>query len=493
MRKRRSRGISGWEDIDDSDSRYRAGRALYDLFSKTPQKRKAEYYENKYEEGEQRQPFFPINPPVQAKRNQSRIPGNKIMPFNKRGRARSYGRKPRRKVLGRSRSRSRSRSRVGRMHRKRRRVAGGRFKRGRFGGRRLRGSHRGSAWLRKYKRVTPPLHLKAQYTTNMTKAGDNVQNKCSWHVFGQFLEPVVTDILYNRATQRERSTATVPSFAGPFPTPATTVDVELDPTVADNVYAPTYTSSNYHISETKCLVSHVKHWFQLKNQANKRCDITIFLIRPRRDTPVAWEGASSFLGTDPVWIQRMFANTHNPPILTTANGGYLFNDRLQAWDEHNASLFMSDTPKFFKIKQLKRLFLEPGGWKKFVFHKRKPTWFNKTTDGVDTNGTYGATWNWLKKMGSLIVIRSQGSQIQNSASAGTNNPNTNNTAIAMSMSGYNVQLFREEDWYFRGLGQNMAKRKRAFFTDALPSNFTLANEQNFEAQVPAAQPMAIDQ
>lgn len=297
-----------------------------------------------------------------------------------------------------------------------------------------------------------------------------------WHGSG------IVDILYNRASQRELQTVTVPELPGPFPVATFDVNVGLNTSGTDNVYAPTYTNNNFHLVQTKLMVDKVKHWWQIKNQCNKRVDVQIYFLRPRRDVPAAWEGASGVTGVDPAWIQNMFAAAHQPPILTTAHGAYSVSDRLQGWEEHNADLFLSDTPKFFKIKKSRRLFLEPGAFKKFRFTRNRNVYFNKTSDGVDTSATYAGTWAYMKKYGPIVVIRAQGSQVQDSAAATATLPNSTNAAIPMTMSGYNVQIFREQDWYIRGIGQNMAKTKHAMITDALPSNILIANERNFEPQ-----------
>lgn len=358
------------------------------------------------------------------------------------------------------------------------------LKRRRVGYGKRRGRVSRPRWLRKYAKLTAPLHIKGQYTTNLTKAGTNVQNKCSWDCFGLwYRQSVIVDILYNRASQRELQSVTIPSMAGPFPTPATAVNVGLEGTaLAQNVYAPTYASDSYHLNQTKLMVDKVKHWFQIKNQCNKRVDVQLYFVRPRRDVPAAWEAGGSMTGTDPVWLQRLFSPAHQPPLLVGANGAFLTDDRLQPYEEHNADLFMSDVPKFFKIKKSRRLFLEPGGWKKFKFRRNRNSYFNKTSDGVDASARYDLTWQWMRKFGPLVLVRAQGSQVQDSAAAIATLPNTTNAAIPMTMSGYNVQLFHEYDHYIRGIGQNMSKLKHAMISAALPSNINIANERNFEPQ-----------
>lgn len=274
--------------------------------------------------------------------------------------------------------------------------------------------------------------------------------------------------------QRELQQVTVPAV------PAT-VDIVLNPTQATNVYAPPYASDLYHKNQTKCHITSVKQWMQIKNQANKRCDVTVYVLKPRRDILTTWVGSGGLQGLDPVWLQRMFGAAHQPPILDNAHGAYLVPDRLQPWDEHNADIFMSDAPKFFKIKKIQRKFLEPGAFFKMKFRRKKPIWLNTTTDGVDAGSTYQAFYNHMRKFGPLLLIRSQGSQVQDASTATM--PNASNVTITMSMSGFNVQIFRELDWHFRGLGENMAKFKHAIVTDPL-AQFAVANEQNFELQVP---------
>lgn len=348
--------------------------------------------------------------------------------------------------------------------------------------------------MRKYAKLAAPLHMKSQYTRNLTKAGNNVQNKCSWDVFGLwYYASVVLDLLYNRASQRELQKVTVPELPGPFPVATFDVNVDLNSAGSgvSNVYAPTYTNNSFHLNQTKLMVDKVRHWFQIKNQCNKRVDVQMYFLRLRRDCPAAWEGGGGVTGPDPNWMSRLFGASHQPPILTTANGGFLVSDRLQLVDEHNADLFYSDIPKYFKIKKSRRMFLEPGAFRKFKFTKNKNSYFNKTSDGVDSDARYDLTWQWMRKFGPLVALRVQGSQVQDSAAAVATLPNSTNATIPMTMSGFNVQLFHEYDHYVRGIAQNMAKMKHVMLTSQLPSSFLLANEQNFEEQVAQAAPMAI--
>lgn len=469
MRKRAYQSRSTFDDPTGTDESFRAGQRFNNLFRQTVS-------------------VFNRNPETEARRQ--RIIDYQLarsrqeaaaMPPRRGNFARRSG--PRRnsraaRILARATAASRSRRRKrGYIHKRPRSTKYAKFiRKRRFGrGRRRMGRlGRRSNWLRKYLKLSPPMHLKKQEVWNITTAGDNLQNKCAWLCIPRILQCNDLDLACNRAGRRETAQANL---------------VTGDVTVSGGARTENYIgagASTYHRNEEKVIVSRAQRWIQFKNQCNKRVDVQYWIIMPRRDITQHWEnptGLGSMFGTNPPWIARMFDAQHNPPLTTNA---YLVNDRLQAWDEHNADPFMSAMPKFFKIKKMGRKFLEPGVFFKLHFKMKKMMYLNTVADGLTTDTTdpssgaidaYQAKYKHMRKQGPLLLVRCQGSATHDASTATM--PLVSPATITMTMSGFNVEVFSEKDWKFFSLGPNIAKPLRAMVTDPLP-NFVVANERNFE-------------
>lgn len=461
MRKRGRPSVSTFDDPQGLDPSFRVGRASYNFIRQAvqlPFKRPAEYYENKYEEKE-------MPPARRRKGNFARRAG----PVARRGRSRL------RSAAASQRAMSRKRKGFGKRRNRPSKYA--KFVRKRGSGRRGRMAF--PRWMRKHIKLNQMV-ITRQATFNLTRVGDNLQNKCSWLAVEACMNINDVDIAMNRITQYELKKVAVTVPAVPFGPVDFNVSDNL--TTATNIAAPAYPASDTqtHLNEAKLIVTKQKSWMQVKNQCNKRIDITVFKLTPRRDTPGLWHEAfagQTIGGINKAWLQVMWATGTQPPILNTANGAYLVPDRLVAWDEHNADPFQSAMPKYFKIKKMQRKFMEPGTFFQLKVHMKRPKYFNKITDGTALNGTYSSTWQHLRKMGFIYLIRAQGSATHDSTSCVV--PNNQTATVTMTMGGFNAEIFKQSEYHFHGLGENRAKKKRVTITDPLPV-FAVANERNFE-------------
>lgn len=218
------------------------------------------------------------------------------------------------------------------------------------------------------------------------------------------------------------------------------------------------------------------HYIQFKNQANARCDVTVWAWYPKRDISAAFDVVT---GVNPAWIQHAFNSTYEH--LATVPS---VTPRLKPFDEHNADL--TQCPKitdFFKIRKVGRYYLMPGDFKKMVFKWRKGRVMTKNKDGVLAASSWDATYRHQKWMGPLIVFRCQGA-LAHDENAVTSNPNWANTDFTPVPGPYNVEFYGSRRWKSYANVGTAPIQVEAVTTSALSVPIDSADARAMELQAP---------
>lgn len=285
--------------------------------------------------------------------------------------------------------------------------------------------------------LTKPVILRQQATACVNNVGATLQNKCSW----------------------------LGLFAGWTPS---VVDAHIE--------AQTGVAVNTVLPDMSFFAEKYRTTIQYKNQSNKRCDVTVYRLWPKRDMPAAF---GSIVGINPAMLQAGFDAAN----VAQADG----STRIQDYNEHDADLFQSSNlPSFFRIKRISRKFLEPGAFAVIKFNWRRGRIIQKAKDGVVTTGTYSDTWDIQRWMGGFFLFRVQGSAVHDESKVVVPLVNTD---LSPTMSGYNVEFYQNN--FSKSLSAYAENSTRVGVLSAkLPTIAAAANEQGWEIQVPQEDQMA---
>lgn len=300
-----------------------------------------------------------------------------------------------------------------------------------------------------------PVVLEQEQTQCVNKIGPNFQNFCGWFALPQAWDvSIVTNHMEAQMT-------------GVISTVSPSAQIQL---------------------------SGIQKYLQYKNMCNKRVDVTCYRLKCRRDMPAAFV---DFFGTNPTWLQTAFnVSDISLPITqaraATAGLPATIVPRTPAFNEHNVELRNSPTLKeFFSIKQVSRVFLAPGEWRKMHFSKKGKK-ISKVRDGIVAAASWGSTWDHLKWMGPILLFRVQGSNVHDETLySGQQAAGLTNFELNTTMSGFNVEFYIKT----RSKSLNMLSNSENIqymgtVSNALPTVALHANEQGWEIRAPQEDAMA---